>query len=135
MEEERKKILITGITVVCLLSAIVIWWSSRPSKTGPESIPGSTWVKCENPDCKAEYEMPMAKYAGERQKLMLTSPPGDPRIKCEKCGKLTLRPAVKCPHCGTVFFENSVRGDLPDKCPKCGYSQTEETRKQNPETS
>jgi predicted RNA-binding Zn-ribbon protein involved in translation (DUF1610 family) len=52
-----------------------------------------------------------------------------PAITCEKCGKKTGYRAMKCEKCNVVFFYGEVVNDFPDKCPKCGFSTTEQRRK------
>ena len=91
-----------------------------------------TWVMCNNPACKSEYEMGLKTYFEEVQKrtnpLMMTQTPG---IMCEKCSKESVYRAEKCqnPECGITFLSGIVQGDLPDRCPKCKQSATEESRK------
>ena len=97
MDEEKKKMVKIGIVVVCLIAAGVIWHATREKETGIPSIPAdkTTWVKCNNPDCKAEYEMQLREYFEEVEKLatgaMLIAPP----IKCKKCGKESILRAEK----------------------------------------
>jgi hypothetical protein len=60
MEDSRKKPIMIGVIVVCLIVAGLITFAKRSgSKSGIDSIPDEkmTWVKCNNPSCKAEYQM------------------------------------------------------------------------------
>ena len=132
MEESRKKPIMIGVIVVCLIVAGLITFARRGGGgSGIDSISDDkmTWVKCSNPKCKAEYEMSEKQYFKELQQrfnpMARTSPP----LTCEKCGKDSLFRACKCPYCGTVFIRDSVPNDLFDRCPKCGKSETEEIRK------
>jgi len=54
-------------------------------------------------------------------------------LTCPKCGKATLRSAMKCQKCGEVFVPFDERGMFDDKCPKCGFSAAEELRKKEAE--
>ena len=134
MEESKKKPIMIGVIVVCLVVAGLFTYARRGGGGGIDSIPESnmTWVKCSNPSCKAEYEMGQkAFYKGQQERLnpmARTTPP----LTCEKCSKDSLFQAVKCanPACGMVFIR-SIAGanDHFDRCPKCGQSETEEIRK------
>ena len=134
MENSRKKPIMIGVIVVCLVVAGLITFARRGgSGGGIESIPESemTWVKCSNPDCNAEYEMSKKEFfkaQQERFNLMSRTPPP---IPCKKCGKDSLYKAEKCvnPSCGVVFISGSVPNDFDDRCPKCKQSATEESRK------
>ncbi len=54
-----------------------------------------------------------------------------PPVVCKKCGEQSVFRAEKCqnPDCGIVFLRGSVPGDFADRCPECGRSETEESRK------
>lgn len=104
---------------------------SQGKKTsGLESIE-MLWVKCNNPDCEAEYQTSKRGYFEYAQKhidpMAMVAPPA----VCKKCGKESIYRAEKCgnPDCGLVFFRGTVPNDFADRCPECGYSETEEIRK------
>ena len=90
-------------------------------------------VKCNNPACNAVYEMSLKKYLNDTQERMRANPLVNsiPALTCEKCGKDSVYRAEKCqnPECGITFLSGIVQGDLPDRCPKCKQSATEESRK------
>jgi hypothetical protein len=123
------------VIVVCFVAAAGIYWWNR-SRSGPggiESIPAGDliWVKCNNPNCKAEYQMEKRAYHQQMEeklqgKVALQAPP----LVCKQCGKESLYRAVKCEKCGLVFFYESVPNDFADRCPECGYSKKEEQRKE-----
>ncbi|MHC4684655.1 MAG: hypothetical protein ACYTEW_10145, partial [Planctomycetota bacterium] len=54
-----------------------------------------------------------------------------PPVVCESCGSESVYRAEKCqnPDCAIVFFRGSVPNDFADRCPECGRSGTEESRK------
>ena len=124
MEDSKKKTMMIGIVVVCLVAAVAITLSRTSKKTGLAAIErGSTvWVKCTNPDCEAEYQTDKKEFYKEVKKA---GP-----ITCKECGEPTLVRAVKCEKCGVVFPYGAVGpGDFGDRCPECGYSKVEEGRK------
>lgn len=130
MEDSKKKRIMIGVVVVCFVAAGVIWYATRPADTGIGSIKRGTmfWVKCNEPKCGAEYQIDSKdyyEYVQKHQKGM-----GPPPLICKECGKKKAYRAEKCEKDGTVFFYSSIPGDFPDRCPKCGYSKTEEQIKQ-----
>lgn len=135
MEDSKKKPVMIAVIVVCLVVAgAVTFLRSGSGGGGINDIPEGkmTWVKCNNPACNAEYEMSEKEYFKEIQAhlnpaTMMSTPP----LTCKKCGKPSVYKAYKCsnPSCGAVFLANSVPNDFPDRCPKCGRSETEEIRK------
>ena len=120
------------IIVVCLMAAILLFnkfvLSSGSGGTDDISSDEMTWVKCRN--CQAQYQMKLKEFYKELEantdpKMAVVTP----GIKCKECGQDKVYQAIKCPKCGDVFFLGSVRGKLDDTCPKCGYSEKEESRK------
>jgi hypothetical protein len=133
MEESKKKPIMIGVIVVCLALALLITFGRRGGGGGIEDISPEEmiWVKCNNPDCKAEYQMSKQayfKYVEEHiDPVAMVAPP----LVCKECGKASCYRAEKCqnPDCGIVFFRGSVPNDFADRCPECGRSETEESRK------
>jgi hypothetical protein len=134
MEEGKKKVIMIGVIVACLALAAFITLGRRGGGSGsiadisPDEM---LWIKCNNPNCKVEYEMSKQafyKYVEENiDPMARVTPP----VVCEECGKESGLRAEKCqnPDCGVVFFRSSVPGDHADRCPECGLSETEESRK------
>ncbi|OHB55175.1 MAG: hypothetical protein A2173_00400 [Planctomycetes bacterium RBG_13_44_8b] len=89
------------------------------------------WVKCNNPNCKAEYEMDKKDYFTDVAQKVRTNPLSyqTPALVCEKCGKESIFRAIKCEKCGKVFIEGAS-ADFSDRCPDCGFSKIEDERKQ-----
>ncbi|KPL23467.1 MAG: hypothetical protein AMJ75_06035 [Phycisphaerae bacterium SM1_79] len=124
------------VIVVCLVGAAVIAYKyifSSGTPGGIDDIPDEemTWVKCNNPACKAEYEMGLKAYYKETEERLQPNSMTTPALICEKCGKPSVYRAVKCtnPDCGIVFIRGIVPNDFPDRCPECKRSETEEIRK------
>lgn len=121
------------VIVACLVAAGIITYATRPRSTGGiESIKRGTatvWVKCRNPDCEHAWQMDKRdyfEYLKEHQDPMSLTAPA---IVCPECGEESGYRAEKCENCGLVFERGAVPGDFVDRCPKCGYSATEEARK------
>jgi hypothetical protein len=135
MEESKKKPIMIAVIVVCLVVAGIITFARRSGGGGGiESIPEGkmVWVKCNNPECKTEYQMGEKQYyKAIQERLNPAAMMSTPALICEKCGKPSVYKAEKCgnPSCGLVFLSNSVPNDFADRCPKCGRSETEEIRK------
>jgi predicted RNA-binding Zn-ribbon protein involved in translation (DUF1610 family) len=135
MEEGKKKIIMTVVILVCLVAAGIVTYSTRSSSKagGIESIKRGTemyWLKCRNPDCEHEWQMDKRDYYEYLNEHRREAPPMSvPPVVCPKCGEDSGYRAEKCEKCGLVFERGSVPNDLPDRCPKCGYSAIEEARK------
>ena len=132
MEDSKKKPIMIGVIIVCFAVAGLVFFTRGSGSGGIDDIPDDkmTWVKCNNPSCKAEYEMSEKQYFKAMAKRFNPNPnAGPPPLTCEKCGKESVFQAVKCvnPSCGEVFFR--VTNDFFDRCPKCKQSETEEIRK------
>lgn len=127
MEDSKKKSIMIGIIVVCLVAAAAITYINRPkSDRSFDNIPADAtiWMKCRNPACEAVYEMNEREY-NKRVQIDEDSMKARP-MRCEKCGEDSAYRAEKCEKCGFVFERGTVLGDLPDRCPECGYSKMEE---------
>ncbi|OHB75284.1 MAG: hypothetical protein A2Z25_12735 [Planctomycetes bacterium RBG_16_55_9] len=136
MEDSKKKPIMIAVIVVCLGVAVAVTYLGTGGGGGTiEDIPDdmTTWVKCNNPQCKAEYQMSeKAYYKDVQERMSGTAMMTTPALVCEKCGEASVYRAEKCanPDCGLVFIQGSAgQNDFPDRCPKCGKSETEEIRK------
>jgi len=121
------------VILVCLGLAVMIFLKTRSGGGGIEQLKRGEmmWVKCNNPDCKAQYQIDRKDYLTDVEEKVKANPLSlqTPALVCEKCGKESLFQAVKCENCGKVFFYGAVPGDFADRCPDCKYSKTEAERK------
>jgi hypothetical protein len=125
------------VIVVCFVGASVLAYKyifTSGSGGGIDDIPEGrmTWVKCNNPNCKAEYQMGLKAYHKYMEEHATNPMAPAPPLICKECGKPSVYRAEKCenPDCGIVFIEGSSGpGDHADRCPKCKQSATEESRK------
>jgi len=136
MEDSKKKPIMIGVIVVCVIVAGLVTFARRGGGGGGgiDNIPDDkmTWVKCNNPACKAEYEMSEKQYYKGQKERFSPMARTAPALTCEKCGKDSLYQAVKCTNssCGVVFIKGIAgQDDFNDRCPECGKSETEEIRK------
>ncbi|MDD5063220.1 MAG: hypothetical protein PHQ35_00470 [Phycisphaerae bacterium] len=129
MEEGKKKIIMIGIIVACIVAAIVITVASQSGADGGiASIKRGTmiWIKCRSPKCENTWQMDKKDYFEyiEKNRSGMTVP----GIVCPKCNEASGYRAEKCQKCD-IIFERGTGNDLPDRCPKCGYSALEDMRK------
>jgi len=133
MEDSKKKPIMIGVIVGCVVLAGTITYITRSGESGGgiKSLKRGTmiWVKCRKPGCEHEWQMDMKDYfmyMKEHQDPMSMMPPAH---ACPECGEEGGYRAVKCEKCSLVFERNSVPNDFADRCPECSHSSTEEARK------
>jgi hypothetical protein len=134
MEDSKKKLVMVIVIVLCLGAAGAIFMGTGGGGGGSIddiSDEETTWVKCLNKSCNAEYEMGLKEYYKQVTANANPMAPTAPAIQCKECGEMSVYKAEKCenPECGIVFRSGAVPNDFPDRCPKCGHSATEELRK------
>jgi predicted RNA-binding Zn-ribbon protein involved in translation (DUF1610 family) len=133
MEESKKKPIMIGIILMCLVLAGAITYITRSRSPGNiESLKRGTmtWLKCRNPDCEHKYQIDLKDYfiyIRDHQDPMSMAAPA---IACPNCGEESVYRAEKCEKCGLVFERGSVPNDFTDRCPECGYSETERRREE-----
>jgi len=133
MEESKKKPIMIGVIIACFAVAGIYTYSRHSGGGGGiDDIPEGEmiWVKCNNPACKAEYQMGKKAYFKYVQEHVQPMAPTAPPLVCKECGEQSGYWAEKCtnPDCGIVFLRGAVPNDHADRCPKCGHSETEEIR-------
>ena len=128
MDEEMKKKVTIGIVVGCIAIAVAITvitnWGG--GSAGPKNE-GQMQFLCINPKCGHAFEASgdeINKRRGEGLS-MAEMPP----TKCPQCGQNSAYFAIKCEKCGNVFIPNYENAKEYDKCPKCGFSKSEQMRK------
>jgi phage FluMu protein Com len=125
-----KNVIYAVVIALCLvLAAVVFLWTGGGDSGGISSIDAdeTQWVICLK--CDASYEMNKREFYTQQQENMVMGPtPVTMPLACNECGEQGIVKAVKCPECGNVFQEGSVRNALSDTCPKCKYSQMQADR-------
>jgi hypothetical protein len=132
MQEGVRKWVMLGVIAACVGGAGVITYSNMRGGE-PDFRPyenQSRWVKCRNSACDAAYEMNLARYYEYVYKNTDYGDVEPAALKCKVCGKPSVYEAVKCGNCGEIFERGTVYGDFWDRCPECGYSETEVKRRQ-----
>lgn len=123
------------VIVVCLVLAAVIAYKyifTSGSGGGIDDIPEGkmTWVKCNNPQCKTEYQISEREYYKAINERLNPMAMATPPLTCKKCGKDSVYRAEKCqnPDCGVIFFTGTFPNDFQDRCTECKHSAEEEKR-------
>lgn len=125
MDEGKKKQVMIGVVVLCLVLAAVITIATNTDSSGPKSPVN---LRCANQKCNYIYELSQKEYKNQIEELGPKSPNWKPRLACPECSKNSAFVARKCQKCDEIFLPNP-RQKYPDKCTKCGYSPREERRK------
>ncbi|MHC4911475.1 MAG: hypothetical protein ACYTE5_00525 [Planctomycetota bacterium] len=132
MEARKKNRIMISIIVVCFATVGVMAYS-RFSKRKPDwkSIPAhqKVWLLCS--ECESPWQMGTRayfEYLAEHQNPLSMEPPG---VLCGGCGEEGGYRAEKCGKCGLIFRRGLVPHDFADRCPKCGFSGTEESRRES----
>jgi predicted Zn-ribbon and HTH transcriptional regulator len=118
--------LVKAVTALLFVTVLTGWLGARMG-------PATTWVKCRNPACEAEYQIDTRKYYEYIEKHADPSTLAIPPLVCEKCGEESVYQAVKCEKCALVFERGWKRGDYEDRCPDCDFSKIEEMREKRRE--
>jgi len=131
MEESRKKPIMVGVIVACLVLAGIVFIKTRPP-SGPDLKVfryDTTWVKCRA--CGASYGMNLEKYFKFIEEHADPTSLLPPPLTCKECGEPAVYRAVKCAKCELVFEVGTIPADFSDRCPNpdCGFSQKEADRK------
>ena len=133
MEDSKKKPIMIGVVVGCLVLAGIITFATRSGGSGGiKALERGViyWVKCTNPDCEHEWEMDRKdyfQYLKDNQDPMSMAAPG---IVCDQCDEESGYRAEKCEECELIFTRGSVPHDFADRCPECSHSKTERLRKE-----
>ena len=117
MDAEKKKPILIGLAIVCLVLAGGITYFRLTGSSDDIAKGEMMWVKCANPNCNAEYQIETREYY-DAAKVSASGVP-----KCKQCGEESLLAAIKCEKCGIVFMPGSVVGEVRDRCPECGFSK------------
>ena len=127
-----KNLIYVGIIAVCLLVAGIIIFSGGSDSSGLDGISDDEQTRVLCLECNASHEIGTKDYYKQLQEKATASanPMAARYLTCEKCGKDAVTKAVKCEKCGHIFRENSVSGDIGDRCPKCKFSKIETVRKE-----
>jgi hypothetical protein len=128
MDEDKKKYLMIGIIVACLVLAGGITFMNMGGGGGSG---GNRPIVMLCDSCGVDYEITSDEF---REQMRQSSVGGDmmmmrgPMIlPCRDCGETAAYRATRCPECQEAFVSGDA-GDEKylDKCPACGHSPTEQ---------
>lgn len=130
MEEGKKKQILIGVVVICLVVAAVMAFSGgEPDGTSTSRFKGKqVWIKCANEECAAEYQMDKEQYFIALRENMDPQVIGIPGLPCKECDEPSIYRAIKCAKCEMVFFKGESGPGKIDECPDCGYSESRELK-------
>ncbi len=120
MEDDKKKQVMIGIVIVCIVLAVGI--TLYNSTGGGSGANRKILILCS--ECGESSELSTEELTEKMQPMGAAS-----GLTCPGCGKDAARMATKCKSCETVFIQDFqaafTGGGYPDKCPECGYSEEE----------
>jgi DNA-directed RNA polymerase subunit M/transcription elongation factor TFIIS len=121
----RKKVMI-GVAVCCIaIAAVITIKTFFSSDYGDDN--GNIQLLCANLKCGYAFELSQKEYADmTKNEDVEVATMQRPAVKCSKCGGKTAYIAMKCEKCGNVFFKKYMDPMNYDKCPKCGFSKSEQ---------
>ncbi len=130
MDEEKRKPLMIGIIVACLVSAAGIFYVTNKGSSAPTRNTSPRQMLCINEDCGAEFEFSSEEF--REQMTQMARPPMRmmaPTFICPECEQESAVLALKCAECGTVFIAGEAEDPrYSDRCPNCDYSAYEARR-------
>jgi hypothetical protein len=130
MEARKKRRIMILIIVVCFATAGLLAYSSLSERICDwTTIPANekVWLLCGG--CELSWEMGMREYYEYLAKHQNPLSMEQPGVLCGGCGEEGGYRAEKCGKCGLIFGRGSVAHDFADRCPECGFSGAEESRK------
>lgn len=106
--------------VVLIAAALFVFIKSGSETVGIEQYEGqSVYLKCTK--CAFVKEMEKDGYF----KMLRDEFNNEERpLECEDCGGDCYR-ALKCSKCNNVFIRGLTNTKYPDRCPKCGFSESQ----------
>ncbi|MCX5635021.1 MAG: hypothetical protein NTW55_04155 [Planctomycetota bacterium] len=119
MEDSKKKPVMIGVVVVCLIVAAVVFIKTSSQDSASTANSQQTiWIKCTA--CGAEYQIDSEKFNLAMEKSTAPLSTQASALVCEKCSKESAYRAEKCPRCEAIFIVDST-----GICPKCGLGGPE----------
>ena len=138
MEDDKKKQVMIGIIIACIVLAVgITLYNSAGGGGGGKAVNRKNFILCS--ECGESFELSVEELrekmreAASEGEMGPMGPMESPVLTCPGCGKDAAQMATKCKSCETVFiqdFQAAAEGDYPDRCPKCNYSEMEERRSQ-----
>ncbi len=131
MDEDKKKKVMLGLIILCLILAVGITVMNNMGGGGSGSRSNEPiQMLCMNQECKMDFELSSKEYSEQIMQggMMGPGPMAQTPIECPECSMRSAFRAVKCNECETIFMQDYTSEDFPDRCPKCDYSDIEVRR-------
>ena len=130
MEEDKKKKVMLGLIILCLVLAIGITVVTNMGGGSGSRSNEPVQMLCMNQECGMDFEMTTEDYREQMMQggMMGPGPMAQAPTECPECGMQSAFRAVKCKECETIFMQDYSSGDFPDRCPECEYSDIEARR-------
>ncbi len=136
MEEDKKKKVMLGLIILCLVLAVGITVMTNMGGSGSGSRSNEpVQMLCMNEECGMDFELSAEEYRTQMMQggMMGPGPMAQTPMECSECGMQSGFRAVKCKECETIFLQDYTSGDFPDRCPECEYSDIEARREKGRE--
>jgi len=132
MDDQKKKLIQIIAIVALLIVAIGIFVMTNGGGGSKVKSPDEFALLCANPKCGHSEVISRDEYKemlSDTPNPMMMMPGQQISFDCPECGKKTMFKASKCEKCENIFFPNYQSKDFYDRCPECGFSKIEESRK------
>ena len=138
MDEDKKKKIMIGFIVACLVLAGIVFTATNRGRGGTGRSNKPIQILCT--ECEAEYELTADEFREQMQgkmseggmPMMMGPMAGPITLTCQECNEDAAVMAIKCPECEYVFVSGEAGlNDYPDRCPECDYSVIEERVKKS----
>ncbi len=132
MDEEKKKKIMLGLIISCIVLAVGITAVTNMGGGGGGGSRSNEPVQmlCMNEECGMDFELSTKEYREYMMQggMMGPGPMSQTPLECPECGMQSAFRAVMCKECEAVFMQDYSSEDFPDRCPDCGYSEIEARR-------
>ena len=130
MEEDKKKKVMLGLIILCLVLAVGITAVTNMGGSSSSRSNEPVQMLCMNEECGMDFELSTEEYREHMMQggMMGPGPMAQTPIECSECGMQSAFRAVICKECELVFMQDYTSGDFPDRCPECDYSDIEARR-------
>jgi DNA-directed RNA polymerase subunit M/transcription elongation factor TFIIS len=126
MDDVMKKRVLIGIVVGCIALAVIITVATNRYGSSIGTRPsGRVTLMCAK--CGNIFEL--SSQDVRKNDLEMRETTGPPTFECPKCHQKSAYIAIKCAKCSNVFMPTSQDIKNYGRCPKCGYSEYEESEK------
>ena len=115
---------------MCLVLAGAITVVTQRGKRRVIAPTGLVTLMCLNDECERIFELSQDEFSEEINKMGIPlEGGGTTMIICQECGQQSALRARTCQKCEAVFIPIPTQDDYHDRCPECGFSAIEDSRK------